>query len=578
MRHTFFIPAAVAALCLAVAPAPVAEAQEPTSVFGEQIEVRVVNLEVVVEDRDGNRVSGLGLGDFRLRVDGDEVPIDYFTEVADGRRAEPVPALLEEGGPEPRPIGGTAEPGERVGTNYLVFIDDFFTLSAEARNQVIDETVGSLSLLGPGDRMAVVAFDGRKVELLSEWTRAPSLLRSAFERAKARPARGIRIRSALGDFDNVNRIDLEEEPTGGGGPLAIGDDTLTASSREARACASIMQIEKFLERETLAVTSTLRSFSAPPGRKVALLLAGGWPSDAYDYILGPTQPGERTGECGHRGGEILAPMYEVANLLGYTLYPVDVPGRSARMLADASEPDDVALARTGPGLEGPGEDLIVPFESVRESETQLTLSRLAHQTGGRALLDAARLDSFDEVVADTRSYYWLGFTPEWQGDDRNHEIRLEVLKPGLEVRHREGYQDLSRDKEMTFLVESALLFGELQGSYPLRVELGAPSGGRRKVELPLYIRIPMDAVTMLPHDGRYVAELELRIGALDEHGDRNEIAAIPVRLEGEEPPPLGSYATYETAIKIRRDPQDLAITLRDPATDTVLAAITRFEP
>src|SRR5688572_6141379 len=40
--------------------------------FGEVIDVRVVNVEVVVTDREGKRVTGLQPGDFRLRVDGEE--------------------------------------------------------------------------------------------------------------------------------------------------------------------------------------------------------------------------------------------------------------------------------------------------------------------------------------------------------------------------------------------------------------------------------------------------------------------------------------------------------------------------
>ena len=71
--------------------------------FGESIDVRVVNVEAVVTDRDGNRVTGLKPGDFRLRVDGKEVPVEYFSEVHDGqrprRRPSPQPAA------RPRPAG-----------------------------------------------------------------------------------------------------------------------------------------------------------------------------------------------------------------------------------------------------------------------------------------------------------------------------------------------------------------------------------------------------------------------------------------------------------------------------------------
>src|SRR5262245_55136110 len=64
-------------------PAAGAEQQPPT--FGEEVDVRVVNVEVVVTDRDGHRVPGLNPADFLLRVDGKEVPIEYFSEIQEGR-------------------------------------------------------------------------------------------------------------------------------------------------------------------------------------------------------------------------------------------------------------------------------------------------------------------------------------------------------------------------------------------------------------------------------------------------------------------------------------------------------------
>src|SRR3954449_7059348 len=64
-------------------------------VFGEEMDVRVVNVEAVVTDRQGNRVTGLKPADFRLRVDGKEVPLDYFSEVKEGRVL--APAVAEPG-------------------------------------------------------------------------------------------------------------------------------------------------------------------------------------------------------------------------------------------------------------------------------------------------------------------------------------------------------------------------------------------------------------------------------------------------------------------------------------------------
>jgi len=93
--------------------------------FSEVVDVRVINLEVVVS-RGGQRVSGLGATDFRLLVDGEEVPIEYFSEVASGRVvAESQSTAASAAGPRV-PLALT--PGEAVGNRYLVFIDDDFSL------------------------------------------------------------------------------------------------------------------------------------------------------------------------------------------------------------------------------------------------------------------------------------------------------------------------------------------------------------------------------------------------------------------------------------------------------------------
>lgn len=96
------------------APAPAQEL--PHGPYREEIEVRVIDLEAVVTDRDGQRVSGLELKNFRLLVDGEEVPIEYFSEIRDGgviQSEKGVPGLVDT---------------ESVGTSFLLFIDDFFGL------------------------------------------------------------------------------------------------------------------------------------------------------------------------------------------------------------------------------------------------------------------------------------------------------------------------------------------------------------------------------------------------------------------------------------------------------------------
>src|SRR3954453_15240570 len=123
--------AAVALLAAFLAPAaaqqpPAANQpanQPPPSIFGETIEVRVVNVEVVVTDKQGNRVAGFTPSDFRLKVDGKVVPIEFFNEVRGGSAI----ALAESEASAVKGLPSLA-PGSPVGTSYLVFIDNLFSL------------------------------------------------------------------------------------------------------------------------------------------------------------------------------------------------------------------------------------------------------------------------------------------------------------------------------------------------------------------------------------------------------------------------------------------------------------------
>ncbi len=488
----------------------------PPSAFGEVIEVRVVNLEVVVEDRKGQRVTGIPREDFRLRVDGQETPIQFFTEVVEGRAAGSGSA-----------VGGMAS-GDPVGTSYLVFIDEYFGIRQD-RDRVLEGIAEEISRLGPADRMAVVAFDGKRLDLISNWSQSPADLQEALRAAMKRPSRGLLTRTFL-------RTDAPNRPY--------------ASTRNL-----IDELEVRLENVALAVTATLRSFANPPGRKVMLLMSGGWPHSPERWAANS----EFIFDYRH-GDRILAPIYETANLLGYTLYPIDGPG-IVHGGPDASQ--------AGP----PG-----PVSYVREDEVHQTLRILAQATGGRAILDSARLTSLDRVIEDTRTYYWLGFSPQWRGDNRNHKVELEVLRPGLRVRHRGGFEDMSRQKEVDFIVEGAMLFGELPGSQPLRVEMGKPRRDGRRFLLPLKLFIPLDAVTVLVHRGRYVTRLELRLAAIDKNGHRSELDRIPITLSGSRPPVPGQTGEQEVAARVRRQKHDLVVSLHDPLNGTILASVLHFDP
>ena len=127
MTRAIRLPAALAVLLLPLAAAAAAaqagtalppldqpgqpDRADSSSSFFERVEVNVVNVEVWVADRDGNRVTGLTPEDFQVTEDGKPVEVTnfYTVEWADSLLATPkVDAVGRRGrGDSPPPNAGS---------------------------------------------------------------------------------------------------------------------------------------------------------------------------------------------------------------------------------------------------------------------------------------------------------------------------------------------------------------------------------------------------------------------------------------------------------------------------------------
>lgn len=521
-----------AALALAGFPAGAQEGSPPgplDEAFREVLDVRVVNVEVVVTDADDVPVRGLGAEHFTLQVDGEPVPIEYFTEVRGGVAVEgttgstslaDVPALA---------------PGERVGTSYLVFVDEVFSVEQD-RDRVLDSIGEDLALLGPQDRMAIVAFDGRRLEMLTSWSSSSAELERALDRARRRPAQGLQ------------RL-VERRQFEGGRPVPRtfrGRTPFDGLDPDAQAYA--LRLGDQVDRVVRAAAATLRGFARPPGRKVMLLLSGGWPFRPSDFVVGEHRIVTSDDLDLLEGEELFGLVSDTANRLGYTLYAVNVPGPFDRL--DETVEGGRAAA-------------------MRRQDLYATARFLARETGGEALLGLDRERALEDAVADTRSYYWLGFTPDRGWDDSRHGIRVLVDNPELRLRSRRGFQDVSRQAEVSMAVESALFFGAPPAP-ELEVEVGAPrKAGFRKVSVPVRLSLPLDAISFLRQGEGWVGRLELRFAAVDPGFHQAAVPVIPMTLERATPPAAGERWELSTALTMRRRPHTLVVAVHDPTSGRI---------
>jgi VWFA-related protein len=573
----------------AQAPAMAAQQASPEPVVGEAVDVRVVNIEVLALDRRSRPVAGLKPADFRLKVDGNPVPIEYFTEVKDGRAVEAAGKTGDGAQPAAQP---GLQAGAAIGTRYLVFVDDLFPLKGK-RDDLLAAMKKDLDRVGPEDSMMIVSWEGGRLVQLAGWTSSHQDLAKALDVAMARPSHGLEQQLRLAGLLEESRLVVGSDGGVTWGDNSTVDEVLDNVIGPTPGLAlSEFAYSRTLARQvgnaSLAVMSAMRGAGTPPGRKMLLLLAGGWPFSVESFV--------RAGQPAGLASELpdsqitLHALTATANLLGYTIYPLDVPGltsvlgdirdnplggqsSSGRRIENHQRAQTPTSMSIDPPQTAPPPSFARPHGSAREQEIQATLLFLARETGGRPLLNGNRKLGLATADEDTHAYYWLGFTPAWQRNGRAHRIEVEVLRKDVETRARRSFIDLSPVQTAMMTVESALLFGELPDAEPLTIRLGQPVKGKnpRVTEIPVTLDIPASAVTLLPADGRYSGQAELRLAAMDEKGNQSNVPTVALRLVSPRQPSAGAKLRYETRISLRGRTSRLVATVYDPLTGKMAA-------
>src|SRR5207247_6363200 len=143
-------------------------AQTPPTTF--RATTRLVQVSVVVHDKDGRPVTGLERGDFKLYEDGKEQPIELFSIESD-RAAGTAPVQ--------RPSTPTNDFSNRGGANgaVTVILIDRLNTRVEDQTQARDQVVKFLGQIQRDDHVALYVLESTVVRVLHDFTSdAASLL------------------------------------------------------------------------------------------------------------------------------------------------------------------------------------------------------------------------------------------------------------------------------------------------------------------------------------------------------------------------------------------------------------------
>jgi hypothetical protein len=123
------------------------------------------------------------------------------------------------------------------------------------------------------------------------------------------------------------------------------------------------------------------------------------------------------------------------------------------------------------------------------------------------------------------------------------------------------------------MVESALLFGNPPGALSMPMKLGELARSKRgEVEIPVTLGLPVDMMTVLPEDGKYTVQLELRFAASSATGNGSEIPVVPITLSSPRPPTPGKAVRFETKVKLHGAADHLVAAVYDPLSGKIATA------
>ena len=376
---------------------------------------RLVQVSVVVLDKRGQSVSGLTRDDFELFENGKPQRIDVFAPFTRPAAAPPAPSTVA-----PGTFSNRGGPQARVAGTVSVVLLDGLNTRIEDQQNAKQQVIRFLEQLRPDDRVALYTL-GSSPRVLHDFTRDTASLLAAIQK--------FRGRSSV-EMDPALTTKLVGTPD----DEAIGTWLSEANTR----------VENFMEQtralRTLDALEAIADHMAHlPGRKNLLWVSGGFP-----FAFGQDDlPSQNVLSAEKR--QFFHEMERTARALNdanVVLYPVDARGLIGAFTDPNFNQAGAVTGRLRRTFGGGMEPVRSPIVSLSDTGPTIeTMKELAERTGGRAFYNSNDIRSaLRRAVDETRDTYELGFYPthgKWDGSFR--ELRVRVRRPGVQVRHRNGY-------------------------------------------------------------------------------------------------------------------------------------------
>jgi VWFA-related protein len=545
---------------------------EPSQTEDHEAIVRLVLVDVVATDKQGDFVADLKKEDFEVYEDGKRMPINslelIFFEKED---------ILK----EKKSISKPERKFSRKKRFFVIFdsINTIPRIIDRSKQPILENLI---SLIEQGREIMVFELDKEEgMQILQPFTSDEKLIAKAVDKATG----NIWVEKssdALSVSSILSQIDPSLEAR------AVTNFSLEKFQKSQEHMYEFQSRSRFAKsiNSFLSVMNVIKDYQ---GRKSVLLISGGFPALSFERIyagegiestlpmaqvsaaklLDPFKVLQKTKS--RDGDQIFTDLIRFANSHNITFYTMD-PDNYLRYVLP-----DIAYDNFPRKIHSLNSAVFDDIAEIKKNE-QSNLKYLANDTGGTHLLGEKKFDGFQKAVSrDLKNYYELSYAPKKKEEDgKYHKINVKIKRHGIDISFRKGYFDYTGDQKESLLFASAAYNPSLFKEIPFEARANTFVKGKDKYILWFNVALPIKKIITKDYDWETTKILKLGIW-IDEAGGESSLKsemAIPIVL----PPNLlqrlrraefFGFNCGSDEVKLNNDKYNLVFALYDEAESKI---------
>jgi VWFA-related protein len=492
---------------------------------------RLVQVDVVVTDKQGRPIPGLKAEDFTVLQDAKPQKLRVFephTPVGAGQNGADVNAAA----PKLPPDTYSNQPNAPTAEAWTIILFDILNTPTSDQEYARKQLMQMLSTLPKGRPVSLYLLTNRLI-MIQGFTNDPEKLMQAAE--SLRPARShvltteVQRQQQLGAATSANNELMSAAPSGTTTDNAVLMDLNSFKQQQLRDLESF-QLGDRVNFTLAAFEGLSRAVSGYPGRKNLIWLSAGFP---VQIMADPTQVSQPWRNAKNFQSAV-AEAGIVLSKSRIAVYPTDVrglQGRGVDISVSASESTEWTGARNAPNYGN-----LIGQQTAAYADDRKTMKDIADQTGGQAFMGTNDLKlAMQRSLDDGSTYYTLAYTPDKiDPETAFHRIEVKVSHPDVKLAYRRGYYSTGQ-KAPKAEIGAAALRGALQPGMPpatmvLFVAQVLPPDDKHKDVRVQYIVNPNSVTFEDVPDKKKHLTLDCIIVAYDKEG--HEVAHASDTLDG----------------------------------------------